>query len=60
MYLNAMRRVAQEKGISMEEMAQSIGASYKNLRRDNVDLQSRRQYQSGKSCASHYLSRPIE
>jgi len=60
MYLNAMRRVAQERGISMEEMAKSIGASYKNYRRGNVNLQNRSQYQSGKSCASHYLSRPIE
>ena len=60
MYLNAMRRVAQEKGISMEEMAKSIGASYKNYRRDHVNLQIRSQYQSRKSCASHYLSRPIE
>ncbi len=30
MYLNAMRRVAQEKGMSMKEMARSIGGSYKS------------------------------
>ena len=57
-YLNAMRRVAEQRGISMEELAKSVGANYKK----NSPLNALPSFKSKshKSSETQYMNRPME
>ena len=61
MYLNAMRKYAQKRGITMEELIEERRLAMKeSIKRARESEVPRKTAKLGSSAASQYLSRPMK